>query len=172
MVKEEVRSNEYADFYSNYIKLAPHNKSITECLAISAKEIITFYSILSEEKLLYRYAEGKWTLKEMLVHIIDTERIFSYRALRFARKDSTTLHGFEQDDYVPYSNANNRTLENLLEEYTAVRKATTTLFASFDRDNLKRIGYASNNAISVRAIGFIISGHEIHHLKIAKERYM
>jgi len=172
MFKEEVSSNEYADFYSNYINLAPQNKSILDSLALSAKDILSFYSDLSDKKLLYRYAEGKWTLKEMLVHIIDTERIFNYRALRFARKDSATLHGFEQDDYVPYSNANNRTLESLLEEYTAVRKATTTLFASFDKDNLKRIGYASNNAISVRAIGFIISGHEIHHLKIAKERYM
>lgn len=172
MSKEEISPNEYAEFYSNYINLAPGKQSIIDSLTISAKEVMKYYSNLSDEKLHYRYAEGKWTLKEMLLHIIDTERIFSYRALRFARKDNTPLQGFEQDDYVAYSNANKRSLNNLLEEYKAVRKATSTLFVSFEEDVLKQMGIASNNEISVRAIGFIISGHEMHHLNIAKERYM
>src|SRR5690606_33181183 len=103
--------------------------------------------------------------------LIDCERIFSYRALRFARQDKTDLSGFDQDDYVPASNANSRTMESLLKEYKSVRLATRVLFESFDEKALLQTGKANGYLVSVRALAFIIAGHEQHHLNIAKERY-
>jgi uncharacterized damage-inducible protein DinB len=134
-----------------------------------------FLSLLDEtpkEKLEYAYAEGKWTLAEVLLHIIDAERVFQYRALRFARNDKTPLPGFDQDVYVPHSNASKRTIEDIKEEYMAVRQSTILLFNSFDDEALQRLGVSSGSPLSVRATGFIISGHQAHHLKIIRERYL
>ena len=131
-----------------------------------------FLNAIPKDKLEYRYAEGKWTVKEIIQHIIDTERIFAYRALRVARNDKTALPGFEENDYALTGNANARTLESLLAEYKAVRQATIALFNSFSDDMLKHIGTASNSPISARAIGFIIIGHEAHHCNVIKERYL
>src|SRR5690606_18442301 len=127
---------------------------------------------LDENQGLYSYAHGKWTLKEVLIHCIDTERIMSYRALRFARNDQTELPGFEQNDYVPQSEANSRKMADLIEEYKILRQSTILLFKSFSDDVLKRAGVANGNPISVRALGFVISGHELHHLNVCKERYL
>lgn len=127
---------------------------------------------ISDKKLGFAYAEGKWTLAEAIVHIIDTERIFQYRSLRIARNDKTPLPGFDQDDYVPQSNASGRSTTSLIEEYKAVRDATITLFSSFDEEAMLRIGIASDSKMSTRALGFIISGHQAHHVKIIKERYL
>jgi uncharacterized damage-inducible protein DinB len=170
--KVELNTNEYAAFYGSYIGLVSENVSLLDSLQSSFLEVHSYFSDLSHEKLHYRYAEGKWTLKEMLLHIIDTERIMSYRALRFGRKDATPLTGFEQDDYVPNSYANKRDIKSLLEEYSTVRMATISLFASFNEASLKQIGEGNGNPMSVRALGFIISGHEMHHLQVAKERYL
>ena len=127
---------------------------------------------MPEGTLLYRYAEGKWTIKEVLVHIIDDERIYAYRALRFARNDKTELPGFDQDPYAFYSNANVRSIESIIEEYEAVRMSTITLFNGFSDDVMLRSGVANNNEVTVRALGYHIAGHELHHLNILKNRYL
>ena len=127
---------------------------------------------LPEERLLYRYAPGKWTIKEILVHITDDERIYAYRALRFARNDKTELPGFEQDDYAAISNANERNLENIFEEYEAVRKSTIALFNGLDDIALTRKGIADNNETTVRALAYHIAGHELHHLFFIRDHYI
>src|SRR5690606_27112498 len=123
-------------------------------------------------KLDYRYAQDKWTIKEILLHLIDTERVFAYRAMCIARKDLTELPGFDQDAFVVHSHANERSVESLLSEYRNVRMATVSLFDSFDLRGLEQIGVANGSDLSVRAIVFIIIGHENHHLQIIKERYL
>lgn len=117
------------------------------------------------------YAPGKWTIKDMLQHIIDTERIFTYRALRFARHDSTILPGFEEDDFANAAQANARPLEDLLAELTTMRQSSLQLFASFTDEMLQRTGKAFKSDISVLAIGFTLIGHQIHHLNVLAERY-
>ena len=136
------------------------------------KKAYDFYLTVSEDKLVYRYAEGKWTIKEIISHLIDTERIFCYRALRFARQDKTPVAGFDENDYVEASNANNRAIEELLEEYASVRAASISLFKSFSDADLLRKGMAGSGEVSVRALGFLIIGHEKHHINVIKERYL
>ena len=121
---------------------------------------------------MHRYAPGKWTIKEVLIHICDTERIFAYRALRIGRGDITPLPGFEQDDYVPVSQANSRSIKNILAEYESVRKATLTLFNSMPRQAFTHIGTCNNSPVSLRALAYMIAGHEMHHVAIIKERYL
>jgi uncharacterized damage-inducible protein DinB len=127
---------------------------------------------LPEEKLLFRYAAGKWTIKEILQHLVDDERIYAYRALRFARNDETELPGFEQDDYALYSGANGRDIVDILKEFAAVRRATISLFEGFDRAALQRAGVADGKVMSVRAAAYHIAGHELRHLNIIRERYL
>jgi hypothetical protein len=124
------------------------------------------------DKFDYRYAEGKWTIKEIIQHLIDAERIFAYRALRFARYDATVLSGFDEDYYVLNSTANQRSIMELLTEYSAVRHTSLLLFKSFNNEQLLYSGIASNNNISVRALGFVIIGHQNHHQKIFEKRYL
>lgn len=117
------------------------------------------------------YEPGKWTAKEMIQHIIDGERIFSYRALRFARKDKTPLPGFNENDFTPASEANRRGIDDLLSEYDTVRQSTIQLFRSFTDEMQQRTGIASNKEVSVLAVGFISAGHGLHHVNVLKERY-
>ena len=117
------------------------------------------------------YAPGKWTVKDIIQHIIDAERVFCYRALRFARNDKTILHGFEEDFYAANTNVKNRKLEDVLEEFKSVRQSTISLFKSFDKEALQRSGVALTTEISVLALGFTIAGHPIHHMKVLHERY-
>ena len=124
------------------------------------------------DKFDYRYAEGKWTIKDIIQHLIDAERIFTYRALRFARNDKTNLSGFDENDYVDEANANDRTVMQLLTEMSAVRHATLLLFKSFTNEQLIRIGTSNNNLLSVRALGYIIIGHQNHHQRVFEERYL
>lgn len=128
-------------------------------------------SRLTEAQALLRYAPGKWTPKEVLLHLIDTERIFTYRALRFARGDAQSLPGFDENEFAANSEANDRPLSDLLTEYHAVRAATLALFGSFNAAQLDRVGLANGGATSVRALVFITAGHERHHLAILRERY-
>jgi hypothetical protein len=172
ITKANISNAEYASFYGGYIQLAPVDLTIENALKHSFEAFFNYFKRLNESQGLYSYASGKWTLKEVLVHCMDTERIMSYRALRFARHDNTQLPGFEQDDYVPNSNANSRNMIDLLEEYKCLRDSTIRLFKSFDGDMLKRVGVANGNPMSVRAIGFIISGHELHHLNVCNKRYV
>ncbi|MFI0490751.1 DinB family protein [Flavobacterium sp.] len=171
MKPNELSRSEYSSFNATYIS-ALEEVSLIEGLDKGLNQMVSFISTIPNEKLEYRYAEGKWTIKDILLHLIDAERIFAYRALRIGRGDKTPLAGFEENDYVPNANANGRTLESLLGEFQLVRKSTLLLFENFSEKQLLYLGTSSENMISVRAIGFLISGHQNHHLKIIRERYL
>lgn len=164
-------ASEYSGYVGNYIGLAKADDLI-EGLTASYTYIAGIMQGLTAEQLLHRYAEGKWSIKELLVHMLDAERIFSYRALRFARQDKTELPGFDENQYVAPSKADSRDINSILAEYTAVRTATIELFKGLDEVALDQKGTASGLEISVRALGYTILGHEIHHLKIIRERYL
>jgi uncharacterized damage-inducible protein DinB len=165
-------AGEFPPYALMYIALLPDDGQVLKHLKANAKATKDLILSLPQEKLLYRYAAGKWTIKEVLVHIIDDERIYSYRALRFARNDSTELPGFEQDDYARYSGANERSVKDILAEYIAVRNATIALFNGLDQEAFTRSGVANKNLVSVRALAYHIAGHELHHMNIIKERYL
>lgn len=168
-----IPKNEYAPYFEHYIQLVAAKKmSILENLQHSQKEFDWVLRNLPEEKQTFSYATGKWTLKELIQHVIDTERIFCYRALCFARNDTTVLPGYEQDLFVDYGNANQLNYFDLLDEMATLRKSSIQLFQSFSEEALLRIGVASENEISVRALGYLFSGHQMHHLNIVKERYL
>lgn len=131
-----------------------------------------FLQTIDEELSKRKYAEGKWTLKELLQHIIDAERVFTYRAMCFARKEDGILPSFDENNYAANSNANNRLWKDLIAEFAALREATEFLFESFPEDALNTVGKASNYTVSVAAIGFITVGHVNHHLRIMQERYI
>jgi uncharacterized damage-inducible protein DinB len=171
MKATEMNPNEYASYYQNYISKAGEVDLIEE-LEISVHRLIRFVREIPMDKFDYRYAEGKWTIKDILQHLIDAERIFCYRALRFARKDQTPLASFEEDDYAAVADGHKRTIQDLLTELAVVRQSTLSLFKTFDDETLKRIGTASNNPMSVRALGFVIIGHQNHHQKVYQERYL
>jgi len=168
----EFNKNEFAPYYANYVEKGNTNLSIIDGLLQQYQVVTEFFKLIPSDKLNYRYSEGKWTVKDIILHLIDAERIFSYRALRIARNDKTELPGFEENDYVIEANASERSLSSLLEEYKMVRNSTVCLFKSFTIDQLGRLGVASGSSVSVRAIGVIIQGHEKHHLEIIKERYL
>ena len=171
MKSNQLPINEYADFYKSYIQVLEDVELIEE-LEICLHEFIKFVQNIPLDKFDYRYEVGKWTIKEIIQHLIDSERVFSYRALRISRNDKTPLPGFNENDYVDNSNGNDRNLQGLLTELAVVRQATLSLFNSFSQEQLTKIGIASNNEVSVRAIGFIIIGHQKHHQKIFTERYL
>lgn len=171
MKSNQLPVNEYADFYKSYIHVL-ENVELQEELEISLHKFIKFVQNIPMDKFDYRYADGKWTIKEIIQHLIDSERVFSYRALRISRNDTTPLPGFDENSFVENTNANQRSLQGLLTEMAVVRQATVSLFNSFSVEQLERIGTASNHQISVRAIGFIIIGHQEHHQKIFQERYL
>jgi len=164
-------AREYPPYFHRYIKLVP-DKDILFVLEDELEKTIRFLDSFSEEVSRYRYAKDKWSIKEVIGHIIDTERIFGYRALRFARNDQAHLHGFDQDAYVQSSNYHDRALVDIRDEYMSVRHATINLIRSFDEESLQRIGKTSDYSISVRSIPFIIAGHEIHHRSVIEKLYL
>ena len=164
---------EYAPYFEQYIKLiSKDGKSILENLQSSQDVFDQLLKNVPEEKHGFSYAKGKWTLKEVIQHIIDTERVFCYRALCFARNDKTSLPGYDQDIFVDNDNANDRNYYDLLAEMEVLRKSTIQLYKSFSKEALLRTGVASEEEISVRALGYLFSGHQIHHLNVVKERYL
>ena len=167
-----MHKNEYAPYFEQYLELVDKDKSIIYNLESSQKEFESILLLLPKEKQTYAYAAGKWTIKELIQHIIDTERIFCYRALCFARNDKTELPGFDQDIFVNNGKANDLDFYDLLDEMKALRKSTIQLFKSFSDEALVRMGIASSNKISVRALGYLFSGHQLHHLNVVKERYV
>lgn len=169
---DKPQEGEYAPYAIVYINLVPDDQRVLQHLQDNFSVVQALVSYLSDEQLHYSYAPGKWTIKEVLVHMIDTERIFAYRALRIARNDKTPLPGFEENDYAPESKANNRDIVSIMEEYEAVRKATIALFNSFEVDMLTRTASVNGNAVSVRALANMIVGHELHHINVMKERYL
>ena len=164
-------AHESHDYYKLYISQVTGNDFIGT-LNEAMTETVEFLRSLEPAKWDYRYEEGKWSIKEVLLHVIDTERIFAYRALRIARNDMTPIEGFEQDDYIPFVDAGNRDADSILQEYMAVRMATLELMKYFNDEMLDRIGTASGRPFSPRAIGFIIAGHENHHLRVIRKRYL
>ncbi|WP_445712110.1 DinB family protein [Flavobacterium sp.] len=168
----QFNQNEFAPFYANYVNKSMFVKNIVEGLKAQEEEIVSFFKNIPENKHEFRYATGKWTIKDILLHLIDVERIFAYRALRISRNDTTLIPGFDENEYVDNANATTRSLENLIEEYILVRKATIALFSSFTEEQYMRIGNASNNSVSVRGLGYIILGHEKHHILVIQERYL
>jgi hypothetical protein len=167
----QLQSGEYHPYYAPYIEILG-NSSLSEALKSGLHLLSSFIEEIPESKMGFTYADKKWSVAEVLMHLMDTERIFQYRALRFARNDKTELKGFEQDDYVPESGANDRDKKELLEEFVAIRKSSIALFNSFNEGKLLRSGKANGATMSVRALGFIICGHQAHHFKILEERYL
>lgn len=164
-------TGEFDPYYSRYIDQV-HDLGLFETLRAQSGELSALIGSLPEEKGMYAYDEGKWTIKEMLSHILDGERIFMYRALRIARGDQTPIEGFEQDVYIEHSHANERSFAELTEEFRLLRESALLLLSSLDADDWKRTGTANGVSISVRALGYIMAGHVIHHLKVLRERYL
>ena len=162
---------EFQKYIQRYLDLIPSKDWLKE-LSISGKKTVDIFQNLTEEQGNFAYAKGKWTLKELLQHLIDAERIFVYRALRFSRKDKTELSGWDEDEYAKHYFSNERTLQSLIDEFSLVRKSTILFFQNLNETQLSQIGIANKNEISVSTIGKLIVGHNIHHLNIIEERYM
>lgn len=163
--------NDSPEFFHNYINYTKGN-SPKELIQNHSKEIYDFYNNLPDAKADHAYAEGKWTIKQLLQHIIDAERIFTYRALRIARKDKTPLAGFDENIYAANDGSANRTLQSLKDEFNAVRTSTDMLVKSFNETQLNESGISSNKYITANAICFITYGHLLHHKRIIEERYL
>jgi uncharacterized damage-inducible protein DinB len=158
-------------FYRAYIENVK-DMDVIEALQQSSVVARSVFSAIPEDMGGYRYEEGKWSIKELLNHMMDAERIFAYRALRFSRNDRTHLPGFEENDYAPMANAHSRTVKKLTDEMARLRQTTIDLYLSFTPEMLKRNGAANNNVLSVLNLGYTIAGHETHHRKIIVERYL
>ena len=164
-------SSEYNSYYQQYIDLVKGENPI-KALENQIIAMQAFLSEIPEEKENFTYAPNKWTIKEVIGHLSDTERIFGTRALRIARGDKTPMPGFEQNDYVAAANFSKRSFYNLVHEFSLIRESNIALFKTFDEQEISRIGVANGNEISVRAIIFVIAGHEIHHLNVIREKYL
>ena len=171
LVISKPNPDEYPEWFAGEINPVAYNDLIPD-LYISHDITRTFLSSLGDEQLHYRYAEGKWTIKEMWQHVIDVERVLTYRALRWSRNDNNVLHGFDHLAWVHNSNANNRNWQDILDEYSDVRKASTRLFKSFDMGMIMRRGTAGKSTLTVRAVGFLLLGHELHHANTIREKYL
>jgi uncharacterized damage-inducible protein DinB len=158
-------------FFKAYVENVK-DLDVMVALTQSSKVALNLFRSIPEDMGEYRYAEGKWSIKELFNHMMDAERIFAYRALRFSRLDKTPLPGFEENDYAPLANAHARSIQQLIEEMERLRGTTIDLFSSFTPEMLKREGTASNNRVSVLHLGYIIAGHETHHRKIIADRYL
>ncbi len=176
-IKKPVKG-EYPEYSHIYMDLLEDDGKMLAHLWDNFLKIKDFVYALPQEKLVYRYAKNKWTIKEILVHLIDDERIFAYRALRYSRNDDTPLHGFDQDRYAQYSDANERSLDSIFEEYESVRKATITLFKYLPEESFTRGGKGVDfdgsiiNHRTVRGLAYHIAGHELRHFNIIKEKYI
>lgn len=168
------KPGEYPEYAEIYMALVPDDGRVLEHLRNNFAMVKEFIYGLPKEKLLHRYAPGKWSIKEILVHIVDDERIYAYRALRFARNEQQNLIGFDQDEYAKYSQADSRDLDNIFEEYEAVRNSTIALFNGLPEDSFLRMGHGTGTAndATVRALAYHIAGHELRHVNIIKERYL
>lgn len=163
--------NNTPPFFHTYINQAP-GSDVNKLISEQSASLFRFFARIPEAKRNYRYARGKWTIKEMLQHMIDTERVFAYRALSFARQDKTSLPSFDENSYADHSGAGRRDWYDLIEEFKAVRRSTEILFRSFNKKQLDTVGIANQHPVSVLAMGFVIAGHVNHHLRILKERYL
>ena len=170
MTPRKPQANESGEYFKRYINLV-ETENIVAALKNQLTDIEQFFREWPRNKWDHAYAEGKWTIKEVLIHMMDAERILAYRALRIARNDATSLPGFDQDEFTPFMNAANRSAESIMSEYRAVRMATIALVENLDDAASYRIGTASNDPASPLAMAFVIAGHEIHHMNIIREKY-
>lgn len=161
----------FQKYIQEYCNLIPSENWLEE-MNNSGKRTLELYSNLTEEQSHFAYAEGKWNLKELLQHLIDAEKIFAYRALRFARKDKTELPGWDEELYAKYYFSDERTLQSLITEFEAVRKSSVIFFENLNKEQLSETGIANGNEIAVETLGKLIIGHNIHHINIIKERYL
>lgn len=166
----QLKSEEYPAIYEPYIETIVND--INDELKNQIESFASFIKSIPEDKGTFTYAEGKWSIKEILCHILDTERVMAYRALRFARNDMTALASFEQDEFVTNGRHNERSFDSIIEEFTAIRKANILMFNTFNEIELSRKGMASDRLISVRAFIYVIAGHLNHHRIILQERYL
>lgn len=171
MTSNQLQTSEYAEFYAPYVQTL-NDVNLIEELEISVHRLIKFVQNIPMDKFDYRYQSGKWTIKDILQHLIDSERVFAYRALRFARNDQTELPGFEENFYADQAAGYLRSIQQLLTELAVVRQSTLYLFKTFTEKELLRSGIASGRSMSVRALGYIIIGHQNHHQQIFEERYL
>lgn len=171
MKPQDLQQGDYPVYYHTYIAYLPQ-RDLLDILKDQREEMNTFLNGLRSEDLGRSYAPGKWTVAQVLQHMIDTERIFQYRALRIARNDKTPLAGYDQDAYVPASLATERTLDSFYKEYNAVRLSGISLFETFNNEMFSRRGISNDNPLSAAAAAFIIAGHERHHLLLFKSKYI
>jgi|SRR5579859_2519643 len=164
-------ATEHAPYYAKYIEKVPQG-DLLSILERQRQETATLLKGIPESKAGHRYAPGKWSIKEVVGHVNDAERVFAYRAMRIARGDATPLASFEQDQFVAAGNFDARSLADLAAEFDAIRRATIALLKSFEAEAISRRGNASGKDVSVRALAYIIAGHERHHMDIVKERYL
>lgn len=164
-------ADEYFAYYGKYIALVPDG-DLLAMLQKQNSETAALLASVTPAKADFAYAPGKWTIKEVIGHLCDAERVFAYRAMRFGRADATALASFDENTYVPAGKFGDRTLPDLVEEFRAIRAATLHLARHFDAAALKRQGIASGNPVSVRALLYIIAGHERHHVALLRERYL
>lgn len=162
--------SEYKSFYHNYISMVPEG-DLLKILADQLDDLAARMARVPADKEQYRYAPGKWTVAEVIGHLADSERVFAYRALRFARKDQSPLTGFDENTWTPASNYARRPLADVVAEFRAVRQATLALLRGLEPEAFTRTGTANNSPISVRALAYTIAGHERHHMQVLKERY-
>jgi uncharacterized damage-inducible protein DinB len=161
---------DFAPFYANYIKNVPDDA--LKAFESQLNTTNTFFKSIPQGKIDYRYAEGKWSIKEIIGHLIDNERVMSYRALAISRNEKQSLPGFDENDYIRESNYSKRNYPDLVEELKKIRESNILMFKNFSEEILNRRGVANNSEVTVRAILFIITGHELHHINIIKERYL
>jgi uncharacterized damage-inducible protein DinB len=163
-------ASEYATFYHGYVSGVPDG-DIVAALRDGGRELVSTIAAIPEERGGFRYAEGKWSIREVVGHVIDAERIFTYRLLRVARGDATPLPGFEENDYVRTAGSDARTMASLVAELRAVRESSVQLFESLPEDAWVRRGVASGAQVSARALAYIVVGHAMHHLRVLRDRY-
>ncbi|MGI9552900.1 MAG: DinB family protein [Aurantibacter sp.] len=172
MTTKDLNSEEYNVYYQRYIDKVSDAVDLSEGFSIGKNKVLEFFNAIPEENWKSKYKSDKWTIKEVLQHLTDTERIFAYRVFRIARDDKTPLSSFDQNTYVRPSKANQKSKAILIKEYEAVRESTIALINSLSHDDLCTIGVSSDVPMSARAAAFIIIGHEIWHMDIVKERYL
>lgn len=168
----ELQKSEYPPYYEAYISTISSEYTLVEELEISVHRFIKFVQNIPLDKFDFKYAEGKWTIKDIIQHVIDCERILAYRALCFARNEMTSLPGFDENEYAKQAFGTSRSIMDLLTELSVVRQATLALFKSFSVENLSQKGIASQKEVTVQAIGFFIIGHQNHHQNIFEQRYL
>ncbi len=172
MTTKDLKQNEFDKYYERYINKLPNDLPLIEGFKIGTDNVLQFFQSMPSEKLNYKYAEGKWSIKEIFQHIIDTERVFMHRCFRIARHDKTALAGFDQNIYIEPSRAADKSIACLIDEFKSVRQSSIVLLQSLKPDDLECIGNANDNAMSARAAAFMVIGHDIWHMEVIKERYL